>query len=107
MTSTIKQVEPLIGQGCALIGEAFNDPDEIHAFEYGIMAGWNSLDPNEKFDTNNIPDHCPEDVKAAILREYHYYTAGWTIGRTVSNRYVQVGGIGVIIVYLAQRLGLF
>lgn len=75
MTSTIKQIQPLLAHGCELVGEAFNDPDEIHAFEYGIMAGWSSLDPAEKFGANNIPDHCPDDAKAAILREYHYYTA--------------------------------
>ena len=57
------------------INEFCNDPDEWHALWYGWFAA--GEEGATKFDKDRIPDYLPEDVKAAIHKEYHYYNLGW------------------------------
>lgn len=105
MASVIESVEAAVESGAGLVGEFCNSPHEWHALWFGVCSGWSSVDPSERFDLNQIPDHYPQDVKSVILEEYHYYTFGYTVGRTLANRWVQAGTGVVAIVAAAKSAG--
>lgn len=99
MTSAIKMVEAALANGEGLAAEFCNDPEgnEWHALTYGFTSGWMADDPGLKFDANKIPEWYPPEVRAAILKEYHYYNWGWWLGWQCSKRSVQIGGAAVIV----------
>lgn len=74
----------------SLIHEFCSDPDEWHALWYGwFSAGEEGV---EKFTLDRIPEYLPEEVKAAIRKEYHYYNLGWYARKFVQSK----GGIVVM-----------
>jgi hypothetical protein len=105
MPSAIASVESAAEAGAGLVGEFCSDPNEFHALVYGLMGGWSSTDPSEKFDANNIDESIPAEVKAAILQEYHYYSFGWTVGRAVARRDIQAGAIVAALLAFAKTQG--
>jgi len=63
-----------------LSGEFLSEPSEIHALWFGFFSSWFKL----------RRDKMSDELKEQILNEYHYYTAGFFIGRVVQ-------GIGILL----------
>jgi hypothetical protein len=66
--------------------EFANTWGEKHAIAEGIMAGLRCNDPTFALDYEGLPALCPEDVKANLRAEWHYYDLGYTIGWAAQQR---------------------
>ncbi|MCK4329272.1 hypothetical protein KAX02_05465 [candidate division WOR-3 bacterium] len=63
-----------------LCREFLSEPSEFHALWFGFFSSWYKLKRDDMSD----------ELKEQIINEYHYFTAGFWIGRVVQ-------GIGVIL----------
>ena len=84
-----------------------NDPVEKHAVWFGALAGFRASRRGEPFRLNDVPVEYPDEVRADIRREYHYYLLGWTIGWSAgwaaSHWYTQAG-IGLVAGFVTRHL---
>lgn len=65
----------------ALCREFLSEPSEVHALWFGFFSSW------FKLTRNNMSD----ELKEQIVNEYHYFTAGFWIGRVVQGALVLLG----------------
>lgn len=89
MASVMERIRGLVGTPLfaqlqqnplfTLPGEFCNDPEgnEWHSLALGALT---PLD-REPFDANLIPASYPPEVRAYIIKEYHYYRFGRWLGR--------------------------
>lgn len=70
----------------ALCREFLSEPSEFHALWFGFFSSWFKLKRDDMSD----------ELKEQILNEYHYFTAGFYMGRVVQSIGVLLG-VGWII----------
>lgn len=63
------------------IDEFLNEESEIHALFFGFYSAWFTL------RTEKLSDELKGDIK----REYHYYAAGFALGRLIQGLLVLFG----------------
>ncbi len=63
------------------LDEFLSDTSEIHALWFGFHSAWFTL------RTEKLSDELKEDIK----REFHYYTAGFALGRLIQGLLVLAG----------------
>ena len=64
-----------------LCRELLSEPSEFHALWFGFFSSWYKLKR----------DNMSDELKEQIINEYHYFTAGFWIGRVVQGVLVLSG----------------
>ena len=65
----------------ALAREFLSEPSEVHALWFGFFSSWFKL----------RRDKMSEELNKQIENEYHYYSAGFFVGRVVQGVLVALG----------------